>query len=275
MFQGQNICNMKSRLDLYLVNKKYYETRNKAKIAIENGDILVNGEIIQKVSYQVDEKATIEILKDSIPYVSRGGLKLEKALQSFCVDIKNKICLDIGASTGGFSDCLLQNGAKLVYALDVGSNQLVDKLRYDNRVISFENTNFRTINIKVYKEYNLEFICADVSFISLTYLFENVSQILNRKGQFIALIKPQFETLKNEHNKHGVVNDKKIHLKVIKTIMECANHYGLFLNKIDYSPIKGEKAGNIEYLALFSFEGINVNLTKINDIIELAFKELR
>ena len=274
-FQGLKKCDMKTRLDVYLVENKYYETRNKAKAAIENGDILVNGGIIKKVSHQVTEKDKIEILKDSIPYVSRGGLKLEKALQSFCVEVRDKVCLDIGASTGGFSDCLIQNNAGLVYALDVGTNQLADKLKYNNKIISFENTNFRTINIKEYQDYNIDFICADVSFISLTYLLENISKILSKKGIFIGLIKPQFETLKKEHNKNGVVNDKKVHFKVIKTIMECANNYGLFLNKIDYSPIRGEKAGNIEYLSLFSFLPNNVNLSQISDIIELAFKELK
>lgn len=266
---------MKNRLDVYLVEKNYYETRNKAQAAIENGDILVNGVIIKKVSTKIDIDSEIKILKDSIPYVSRGGLKLEKALQSFAISINDKVCLDIGASTGGFSDCLLQNGAKLIYALDVGTNQLVDKLKHNNKIISLENTNFRTINTNIYKNYNLEIICADVSFISLTYILENVSKILDNKGYFIALIKPQFETLKSEHNKNGLVNDKKVHFKVIKTIMECANNYKLKLNKLDYSPIKGEKAGNIEYLALFSFQDNNINLTKITEIIDLAFKELK
>ena len=130
---------MKERLDVFLTEKGYYETRNKARLAIENGDILVNDQIIDKVSYKVDGKVQIKILKESIPYVSRGGLKLEKALQSFCVDVKDKICLDIGASTGGFSDCLLQNGVCKVYALDVGSNQLADKLKSNPKIISLDN----------------------------------------------------------------------------------------------------------------------------------------
>lgn len=275
MWQELSICNMKERLDLYLVKNGYYKTRNKAKMAIENGDILVNEKIIDKVSYPVDENSNIKILKESIPYVSRGGLKLEKALQSFCIDINNHICLDIGASTGGFTDCLIKNGAKKVYALDVGTNQLDDSLKNNEKIISLENTNFRDINIEEYKSLKFTFICADVSFISLTYLFENVSKILDRNGYFMALIKPQFEVDKNSHNKNGVVSDKKLHLKVIKNIIESANKYGLFLNKLDFSPIKGEKSGNIEYLSLFSFKSNNINLLNTNDIIELAFKELR
>lgn len=266
---------MKVRLDLYLCNKGYYKTRNKAKMAIENGDILVNDKIIDKVSYGVDENDTIKIVKESIPYVSRGGLKLEKALQSFCVDVNSYTCLDIGASTGGFTDCLIKNGAIKVYALDVGSNQLDEALRNNDKIISIENTNFRDIDIDEYKKHNLNFICADVSFISLTYLFENISKILPNDGLFIALIKPQFEVNKKEHNKNGVVNDKKIHYKVIKNIMEKANEYGLYLNKLDFSPIKGEKSGNIEYLSLFSFTNKNMNTDNISNIIESAFKELR
>lgn len=266
---------MKTRLDVYLVEKGLYKTRNKAKLAIENGDILVDDKIIDKVSYQVDESSNVKILKESIPYVSRGGLKLEKALNTFRVDVNNKICLDIGASTGGFSDCLLKNGARIVYALDVGTNQLDEALKSNNKIISLENTNFRNIDVKEYKMLNFEFICADVSFISLTYLFDNVSKILNKSGYFVALIKPQFEVLKKEHNKNGVVNDKKIHLRVIKNIIEEANKYNLFLNKLCYSPIRGEKSGNIEYLSLFSFNDKNINLINVNDIIELAFKELR
>ena len=266
---------MKERLDVFLLNNGYYKTRNKARLAIENGDILVNDQIITKVSYKVDENDKIKILKESIPYVSRGGLKLEKALQSFCVDVNNKVCLEIGASTGGFSDCLLQNNANVVYALDVGTNQLDETLKNNNKIISIENTNFRNIDINLYKSYNLEIITADVSFISLTYLFENVSKILNKEGYFIALIKPQFEVLKKEHNKNGVVNDKKLHNKIIKNIIESANKYNLILNKLIYSPIRGEKSGNIEYLSLFSFKEKNINLLDVNDIIELAFKELR
>ena len=266
---------MKNRLDVYLVEQGYYKTRNKAKLAIENGDILVNEKIITKASYPVDETTKIKQVKESIPYVSRGGVKLAHALDSFSVDVKDCICLDIGASTGGFSDCLLQRNAKKVYALDVGTNQIDSALKQNRKLISIENTNFRNIDINEFKAYQINFICADVSFISLTYLFENVSKILNQDGIFVALIKPQFETNKKEHNKNGVVNNKKIHLKVITKIINEANNFGLYINKLTPSPIKGEKSGNIEYLTLISFNSKNINLQDISDIIELAFKELR
>jgi 23S rRNA (cytidine1920-2'-O)/16S rRNA (cytidine1409-2'-O)-methyltransferase len=266
---------MKKRLDLYLVDANYYQTRNKAKLAIENGDILVDDKIITKVSYLVDETNKIKILKESIPYVSRGGLKLSKALETFKIDVNDCVCLDIGASTGGFSDCLIKNGAKKVYALDVGTNQLDASLKNNDKIVSFENTNFREIDINTYKDYKIQIITCDVSFISLSYIFENVSKILAKNGYFIALIKPQFETQKKDHNKNGVVNDKKIHLKVITSLIETANKYNLYCNKLSYSPIRGEKSGNIEYLSLFSFVNKNINLLDVSAIIELAFNELR
>ena len=269
------MLNMKERLDVYLVNKGYYETRNKAQAAILSGDILVDNKINNKVSFKVDETNLVSIAKNSLPYVSRGVLKLEKALSVFNILIKDKVCLDIGSSTGGFSDCLLQNEAKTVCALDVGTNQLVDKIKNDPRVIVKENTNFRTIDIEEYIQYNFDLITCDVSFISLSYIFENVSKILLKDGYFIALIKPQFETEKKEHNKNGVVNDKKVHSKVIENLMHIANKYGLYLNKLDYSPIRGEKSGNIEYISLFSFNAKSINLNDVNGIIDLAFKELR
>lgn len=266
---------MKIRLDIYLVNNNYFLTRNKARLAIENNDIMVNNIVINKPSHLVDENDTITIVKESLPYVSRGGLKLEHALHYFSVNVKDCTCLDIGSSTGGFSDCLLQYGATKVYALDVGTNQLDEKLKSNPNIISIENTNFRTINTDEYANLNINIITADVSFISLTYLFENVSKILKDNGFFIALIKPQFEVNKKEHNKNGVVNDKKIHYKVLQKIIDSANQFNLYINKLTFSPIKGEKSGNIEYLTLISFNGKNINLLDVSAIIDLAFKELR
>lgn len=266
---------MKTRLDVYLVEKGYFTTRNKARLSIENNDIMANGIIISKPSYLVDENCNITIVKDSIPYVSRGGLKLEHALERFQVDVNKSICLDIGASTGGFTHCLLKKGAEKIYALDVGTAQLDKTLKDNPNIVSIENTNFRTINVDDYTSLNINIITADVSFISLTYLFENVSKILNKNGLFIALIKPQFEVDKKEHNKNGLVNDKKIHFKVIKKIMDEASKYNLYLNQLTHSPIKGEKSGNIEYLTLISFNQKNINLTDVSAIIDLAFKDLR
>ena len=196
---------MKERLDVLLVKLGYYETRNKAQNAIESNDIKVNGNIINTSSYKVNEDCKIEVISNSLPYVSRGGLKLEKALKVFEIDLKNKIILDIGASTGGFTDCSLQNGAEKVYALDVGENQLHESLRTNNKVVSLEKTNFRTIDIEEYKKYQIDVIVVDVSFISLSYIFENASKIIDKDKIVIALIKPQFETSKKEHNNKAFV----------------------------------------------------------------------
>lgn len=263
---------MKERLDVFLVKNGFYETRNKAQNAIESNDVKVDQKIINSSSYKVDENNKIEIVSNSLPYVSRGGLKLEKALNVFKIDLKDKIVLDIGASTGGFTDCSLQNGAKKVYALDVGENQLHDSLKNNIKVISLEKTNFRTINIEEYKKYNIDIIVVDVSFISLSYIFENASKILDQDKYMICLIKPQFETNKKEHNKNGVVNNPKTHLQVIKNVMEYANKFGLHINKLDYSPIKGDKSGNIEYIGLFSFDKIDVSNQCIKECVASAFK---
>jgi len=262
---------MKERLDVYLVKNGYYETRNKAQRAIESKDIKVNNKIIDSVSFKVEEDSKIEIVSISLPYVSRGGLKLEKAIKEFTIDLNDKTILDIGASTGGFTDCSLQNGAKKVYALDVGENQLHDSLKNNDRVVSLEKTNFRNIDIEEFKKYDIDAIVVDVSFISLSYIFENASRIIDKDKIMICLIKPQFETNKKEHNKNGVVNNPKIHFEVIKNVINYANKYDLHLNKLDYSPIKGDKSGNIEYLGLFSFNKIDVANENIKDIIKDAF----
>ncbi len=258
---------MKERLDVYLVNNKYYETRNKAQNAIINGDIKVDDKIINSPSYKVNNENKITIISNSLPYVSRGGLKLEKALQVFNIDLKEKVILDIGASTGGFTDCSLKHGAKLVYALDVGENQLHPSLLHNNKVISLEKTNFRNINTDLFKEYKIDLITIDVSFISLTYIFENASKIINKDKKIISLIKPQFETESEKHNKNGLVKNPKIHFEVIKKIIKNANNYNLYLNDLTISPIKGDKAGNTEYLALFSFNKDNVSNEIIKQII--------
>ena len=264
---------MKERLDVFLVNKGFYETRNKAQNAIESNDVKVNGVIINSSSHKVDENAKIEIVSVSLPYVSRGGLKLEKAIKVFNLDLKDKTVLDIGASTGGFTDCSLQNGAKKVYALDVGENQLHDSLRVNDKVVSLEKTNFRTINIEEFKGYKIDLIVVDVSFISLSYIFENASKVIENDKCMMTLIKPQFETSKKEHNKNGVVNNPKLHFQVIKNVIDAANKYDLHLNKFDFSPIKGDKSGNIEYLGLFSFNKFDVNNENIKEIISKAFEK--
>ena len=264
---------MKERFDVFLVNKGFYETRNKAQNAIESNDVKVNGVIINSSSHKIDEKAKIEIVSVSLPYVSRGGLKLEKAIKVFNLDLKDKTILDIGASTGGFTDCSLQNGAKKVYALDVGDNQLHESLRNNNKVISLEKTNFRTINVNEFKGYEIDVIVVDVSFISLSYIFENASKVIKEDKCMMTLIKPQFETSKKEHNKNGVVNNPKLHFQVIKNVIDAANKWGLHLNKLDFSPIKGDKSGNIEYLGLFSFNKFDVSNEIVKDTISKAFEK--
>lgn len=264
---------MKERLDVFLVSKGFYETRNKAQNAIESNDVKVNGVLINSSSYKVAENAQIEIVSISLPYVSRGGLKLEKAINVFNLDLKDKTILDIGASTGGFTDCSLQNGAKKVYALDVGENQLHESLRNNDKVVSLEKTNFRTINIDEFKTYKIDLIVVDVSFISLSYIFENASKIIENDKCMMTLIKPQFETSKKEHNKNGVVNNPKLHFQVIKNVIAAANKFDLHLNKLDFSPIKGDKSGNIEYLGLFSFNKFDVNNEKIKETINKAFEK--
>lgn len=264
---------MKERLDVFLVSKGFYETRNKAQNAIESNDVKVNGVLINSSSYKVDENVQIEIVSISLPYVSRGGLKLEKAINVFNLDLKDKTILDIGASTGGFTDCSLQNGAKKVYALDVGENQLHESLRNNDKVVSLEKTNFRTINIDEFKTYKIDLIVVDVSFISLSYIFENASKIIENDKCMMTLIKPQFETSKKEHNKNGVVNNPKLHFQVIKNVIDAANKFDLHLNKLDFSPIKGDKSGNIEYLGLFSFNKFDVNNEKIKETINKAFEK--
>lgn len=261
---------MKTRLDVFLVNNGFYQTRNKAQNAIESNDVKVNDSIVNSSSYMVNENCKIEIVSTSLPYVSRGGLKLEKAIKEFNLDFKDKIVLDIGASTGGFSDCALQHGAKLVYALDVGENQLHEKIKTDKRVISLEKTNFRMIDSNLYSSYNIDIIVIDVSFISLSYIFENASKILNEDKYIMALIKPQFETNKKNHNKNGVVNNPKIHFEVIKNVERYANEYNLYLNKLSSSPIRGDKSGNIEYISLFSFNNFD---TITNEQIKTIIKE--
>lgn len=264
---------MKKRLDVFLVEKGYYETRNKAQGAIESNDVKVNGNLVNSSSFKVEDDCKIEIVSNSLPYVSRGGLKLEKALAVFDVSLKDSIVLDIGASTGGFSDCSLKNGAKKVYALDVGENQLHESLKNNDKVISLEKTNFRNINIEEFKNYKIDTIVIDVSFISLSYIFENASKIIDKDKSIIALIKPQFETTRKEHNKNGVVNNPKMHFEVIKNVIGYANKYELYLNKLDSSPIRGDKSGNIEYIALFTFNKSNISNETIKDIINKEFKK--
>lgn len=237
---------MKTRLDLLLVSRGLSPSREKAKAVIMAGEVFVNGQREDKAGSMFDEKANIEVRGQKLPYVSRGGLKLEKAIKSFGLSLEGRICMDVGSSTGGFTDCMLQNGAAKVYAVDVGTNQLAWKLRTDPRVVSMEKTNIRYLLPEQIGE-RPSFASIDVAFISLTKVLEPVKALLREDGQVVALIKPQFEAGREQVGKKGVVRDKKVHLEVIERVVDYAAQIGFSILNLEYSPIKGPE-GNIEYL---------------------------
>lgn len=267
---------MKDRIDNILVNNGYFSSRQKAKYAIENECVYVNDILVEKCSKIFEDDCKIEIKGEILPFVSRGGLKLDKAINVFNINLENKICMDIGASTGGFTDCMLQNGAKQVFSVDVGHNQLDYKLKEDKRVINLEGTNIKDINIKEYNE--IDFISIDVSFISLTKVLDKAYELLKENGEIVILIKPQFEAGKEAINKNGVVKDQKIHCKVIEKIVLFSNSLGFKIENIDYSPIKGP-AGNIEYIMYMKKKNDKIDLYNIRKeiiaIVEKSHKELK
>ncbi len=238
---------MKERLDVILVNQGYASSREKAKAMITSGAVFVNGQQEGKPGSNFDSNnIQLEVRGDILPYVSRGGLKLEKAIQTWNIQLQDTVCMDIGASTGGFTDCMLQNGAKKVYSVDVGHGQLAEKLRNDERVVSMEKTNFRYIVKNDIKD-DIDFASVDVSFISLTKILEPARNLLKDKGQMVCLIKPQFEAGREKVGKKGVVKEQSVHREVIHKIVEYAYNIGFSILAIDFSPIKGPE-GNIEYL---------------------------
>ena len=238
---------MKERLDVLLVNGGFAPSREKAKVIIMSGKVFVNGQREDKAGSTFDpEKITIEVKGSTLRYVSRGGLKLEKALKEFPLTVEGKICMDIGASTGGFTDCMLQNGAKKVYSVDVGHGQLDWKLRNDERVVCMEKTNFRYMQPQDIENV-LDFASVDVSFISLTKILIPARRLLSEKGEMVCLIKPQFEAGRDKVGKKGVVREKKVHDEVIRKILVFARLVGFTVLDLAFSPIKGPE-GNIEYL---------------------------
>lgn len=236
----------KERLDVLLVKRALAESREKAKALIMTGNVFVNEQREDKAGSTFPVDASIEIKGKPMKYVSRGGYKLEKAVELWQVPIQGKICMDVGSSTGGFTDCMLQNGAVRVYAIDVGTNQLAWKLRQDGRVISMEKTNIRYVTKKDVPE-KIGFSSIDVAFISLTKVLLPVRELLVEKGQVVALVKPQFEAGREKVGKKGVVRDKKVHLEVVSQIMTYALKIGFRILQLSFSPIKGPE-GNIEYL---------------------------
>ena len=238
---------MKERLDVLLVNGGFAPSREKAKVIIMSGKVFVNGQREDKAGSTFDpEKITIEVKGSTLRYVSRGGLKLEKALKEFPLTVDGKICMDIGASTGGFTDCMLQNGAKKVYSVDVGHGQLDWKLRNDERVVCMEKTNFRYMQPQDIDDV-LDFASVDVSFISLTKILLPARRLLSYQGEMVCLIKPQFEAGRDKVGKKGVVREKKVHEEVIRKIIVFAQMVGFSVLDLAFSPIKGPE-GNIEYL---------------------------
>ena len=238
---------MKERLDVLLVQQGYAASREKAKAVIMAGNVFVNGQREDKAGTVFDStKSRIEIKGSSLKYVSRGGLKLEKAITSFNLVLENKICMDIGASTGGFTDCMLQNGAKKVYAIDVGHGQLDWKLRNDSRVVCMEKTNFRYMRPQDIEEIP-DFATVDVSFISLTRILLPARNILAQGGEMVCLIKPQFEAGREKVGKKGVVREPEIHKEVVAKVIDYVDLLGFEWLGLDYSPIRGPE-GNIEYL---------------------------
>lgn len=245
----------KERLDQLLVDNGYFDTKSRAQASIMARDVKINGETITKAGYQMEIKDDTVIEIKSMPFVSRGGFKLDKAIKSFCINLESKICIDAGASTGGFTDCMLQHNAKKVYAIDVGYGQLAWKLRSDSRVKVLERVNIRNCEVSdIYssEDEKASFCSMDLSFISITKVLENVKKLMRPENiEIMALIKPQFEAGKEQVGKNGVVKDKNVHLEVIQNIIDFASSLGLYALNLAYSPIKGP-AGNREYLIYLS-----------------------
>ena len=254
----------KERLDVLLVNKGLAESREKAKRTIMAGIVYVEGQKEDKAGTTFDPEVSIEVRGNVLPYVSRGGLKLEKAIKEFGVSCEGKVCLDIGASTGGFTDCMLQNGAVKVFAIDVGHGQLDWKLRNDERVVCMEKTNIRYVTPEDLGE-KASLVSIDVSFISLKLVLPVVKTLINDDCQVVCLIKPQFEAGRDQVGKKGVVRDKKVHTEVIEKTLSFAYSIGFVLKGLTFSPIKGPE-GNIEYLAeLVPGESEETDLTWLHD----------
>ncbi len=264
----------KKRLDVLLVDKGYFESREKAKAHVMAGLIMIDDRVIDKVGEKVEEDSHIEVKGKAIPYVSRGGLKLERALEVFPVSVSGKSAIDIGASTGGFTDCLLQNGAQKVWAIDVGYGQLAWKLRQDERVVVMERTNIRHVTVEDIGE-PVALIVTDVSFISLHKVLPAAFDLLKEDGEIICLIKPQFEAGPGKVGKKGIVRDPSVHHEVIKNITEFVAESGYGIGGLNHSPVKGTK-GNIEYLLYIVplSKGMDINEETIEAWVKKAHKSL-
>lgn len=266
----------KERLDKILVDLGFFENKSKASAAILAGNVMIGTDVITKAGFQIDPAKEYDFKVKTMPYVSRGGFKLKKALETFDVIVKDRICFDAGASTGGFTDCLLQNGAKFVYAVDVGYGQLDWKIRSSEQVKTIEKTNLKICtkdDIYSAGEPLADLLVSDLSFISLTKVIPNLKTLLNPEfHEMICLIKPQFEAGKELVEKGGVVKDKKTHELVITNVLTCIKDLGYIIKDLTYSSIKGP-AGNIEYLVWFATEGEEVEIS-IPEIVNSAHENL-
>lgn len=241
---------MKVRLDQFVFEEGYTESRQRAQALIMAGVVYVNNQKVDKAGYMLKETDKVEVRGKDLKYVSRGGYKLEKAIELYNLDLTDRVCMDIGASTGGFTDCMLQNGAKKVYAVDVGYGQLAWKLRTDERVVNFEKTNIRNVTEENLEE-KINFFSVDVSFISLKHIFPVAYAISTDDVIGACLVKPQFEAGKEKVGKKGVVRDSAVHKEVIINVMDYANQNGFFVKELTFSPIKGPE-GNIEFLIVIT-----------------------
>ena len=265
---------MKERLDVLVVSRGLAPSREKAKAIIMAGNVLVDGQREDKAGSMFKDTVEITVKGHTLPYVSRGGLKLEKAMTHFGVTLKDKVCMDVGASTGGFTDCMLQNGAVKVYSIDVGHGQLDWKLRNDERVVCMERTNIRYVVPEDIQELS-QFTSIDVSFISLTKVLGPARELLNDNGEMVCLIKPQFEAGREKVGKKGVVRDKAVHEEVIHKVIDYAVEIGFHILNLEYSPIKGPE-GNIEYLVYIrkEAEGSREESVDVHAVVEAAHGEL-
>ena len=267
------MANNSKRLDIAVFEQGYAESRARAGALIMAGQVYVNGQKTTKAGYALKPDDVLEVRGDKLKYVSRGGLKLEKAMSEFPIKLEGCVCMDIGASTGGFTDCMLQNGAKKVYAVDVGYGQLAWKLRSDGRVVNMERTNFRYLTVDDIAE-KLDFASVDVSFISLKIILPVLYELLDDGATAVCLIKPQFEAGKEKVGKKGVVRDIEVHREVVETVIGFAFDTGYSVLALSFSPIKGPE-GNIEYLMYIRKEQNNLQqVDYIDDVIEHSHEVL-
>lgn len=261
------------RLDLYLVENGIIKSRERAKEHIKNGEVKVNDKVVTKAAYDTSADDKIEFIGTALQYVGRGGLKLEKAIKCFKLDLNGKACLDIGASTGGFTDCMLKNGASKVYAVDVGHGQLDESLVSDDRVINMEKTNIVNTDISDF-EPAPDFISCDVSFVSLKTILPKAAEFLRKNQEAVFLIKPQFEAGKSNIGKNGIVKDRKVHINVLNDLIIFCNDIGLSIIDLDFSPISGGD-GNIEYLAHIVHKTEKTIFFDTKKLVNDAFEKLK